>query len=102
VTAWPPDAPSARIVDLTHPLVGHAPTHPGQPASLLQTVATVADGGSPTEPCHHALLGAGVLITENLNGLDELSADRCWFSAAPLLTGGGDGGFRRAFAAVPP
>ena len=25
--------------------------------------------GSPTEPCHHALLGAGVLIIENLNGL---------------------------------
>jgi kynurenine formamidase len=34
-----------RIVDLTHPLVGHPPTYPEQPASLFQTVATVADGG---------------------------------------------------------
>jgi arylformamidase len=219
VTAWPLAAPGARIVDLTHPLVGHAPTYPGQPASLFQTVATVADGGflmseihsrshvgthadspahfiadgettftiglqrwmgdawvakvpdargpiepgmlelparpahalliatghsrfwgtdryygqaphltvaaaekiidagfglvgldfgspdatgSPTEPCHHALLGAGVLIIENLKGLDEVHTDWCWFCAAPLLTGGGDGGFCRAFAAVLP
>lgn len=58
--------------------------------------------GSPTEPCHHALLGADVLIIENLNGLDSLGTDWCWFCAAPLLTGGGDGGFCRAFAAVPP
>jgi kynurenine formamidase len=217
VTAWPPAAPGARIVDLTHPLTGQAPTYPGQPSSLFQTVATVADGGvlmseihsrshvgthadspahfiaggattftiglehwmgdawvarvpgargpiepsmltlpsqhahvllistghsqfwgteryygqapclsveaaeriveagfglvgldfgspdatgSPTEPCHHALLGAGVLIIENLNGLDRVAADRCWFCAAPLLIGGGDGGFCRAFAAV--
>ena len=56
--------------------------------------------GSPTEPCHHALLGAGVLIIENLNGLDGLDTDWCWFCAAPLLIGAGDGGFCRAFAAV--
>ena len=218
MTGWPPADPGTRIVDLTHPLVGRAPTYPGQPASLFQTVATVADGGflmseiharshvgthadspahfiadgattftigvdrwmgdawvarvpgacgpiepgmltlpprpahallistghsrhwgteryygqapylsvaaaeriieagfglvgldfgspdetgSPTEPCHHALLGADVLIIENLNGLDGVDAGRCWFCAAPLLTGGGDGGFCRAFAAVP-
>jgi kynurenine formamidase len=87
VTAWPPADPGVRIVDLTHPLVGHAPTYPGQPASLFQTVATVADGG--------------VLIIENLTGLEEVGVGRCWFCAAPLLTGGGDGGFCRAFAAVP-
>jgi kynurenine formamidase len=58
--------------------------------------------GSRTEPCHHALLGAGVLIIENLNGLDSVGGDWCWFCAAPLLIGGGDGGFCRAFAAVPP
>jgi kynurenine formamidase len=152
VTAWPTAAPRARIVDLTHPLVGQAPTYPGQPASLFQTVATVTDGGflmseihprshvgthadspahfiadgaaaewiieagfglvgldfgspdetgSPTERCHHTLLGADVLIIENLNGLEELDAGWCWFCAAPLLTGGGDGGFCRAFAGVP-
>jgi hypothetical protein len=53
VTAWPPAAPGARIVDLTH-----------------------------------------------LVGLDFGSPDKT-FCAAPLLTGGGDGGFCRAFAAVP-
>jgi kynurenine formamidase len=57
--------------------------------------------GSPTEPCHHVLLGAGVLIIENLNGLDTVAGDWCWFCAAPMLIGGGDGGFCRAFAAVP-
>ena len=31
--------------------------------------------GSPTEPCHHVLLGAGVLIIENLNGLDTVAGD---------------------------
>ena len=58
--------------------------------------------GSPTEPCHHLLLGAGVLIIENLNGLDSLATDWCWSCAAPLLIGAGDGGFCRAFAAVGP
>lgn len=58
--------------------------------------------GSPAEPCHHLLLGAGVLIIENLNGLDSLDTDWCWFCAAPLLIGAGDGGFCRAFAAVGP
>ena len=58
--------------------------------------------GSPTEPCHHVLLGAGVLIIENLNGLADVGSDWCWFCAAPLPIGGGDGGFCRAFAAVPP
>jgi arylformamidase len=57
---------------------------------------------SPTEPCHHLLLGAGVLIIENLKGLDSIETDWCWFSAAPLLIGAGDGGFCRAFAAVTP
>jgi arylformamidase len=56
--------------------------------------------GSATEPCHHVLLGAGVLIIENLTGLEGIGADQCWFCAAPLLVGGGDGGFCRAFAAV--
>ncbi len=218
MTAWPPADPGARIVDLTHPLVGHPPTYPGQSASLFAAATTVAENGfliseirsgshvgthadspahfladgettftigmerwmgrawitrvpgasgrieagmltlppepahvllistghsrlwgtgqyygqapyltvaaaerivaagfglvgldfgspdetgSPTEPCHHVLLGAGVLIIENLNGLDTVAGDWCWFCAAPLLIGGGDGGFCRAFAAVP-
>ena len=57
--------------------------------------------GSATEPCHHILLGAGTLIIENLSGLDRLDPGPCWFCAAPLLIGGGDGGFCRAFAAAP-
>jgi arylformamidase len=56
---------------------------------------------SPTEPCHHVLLRAGVLIIENLTGLADIEDDWCWFCAAPLLIGAGDGGFCRAFAAVP-
>lgn len=56
--------------------------------------------GSATEPCHHLLLGAGVLIIENLAGLHRIDADWCWFCAAPLAIGAGDGGFCRAFAAV--
>jgi kynurenine formamidase len=94
-----------RIVDLTHPLVGHPPTYPGQPASLFQTVATVADGGVLMSEIHsgslHRRRGHNVLVIENLNGLEDVDAGRCWFCAAPLLTGGGDGGFCRAFAAVP-
>ncbi|HEX9066609.1 MAG TPA: hypothetical protein VF843_15985, partial [Streptosporangiaceae bacterium] len=42
--------------------------------------------------------GAGVLIIENLSGLERLDPGLCWFCAAPLLIGGGDGGFCRAFA----
>ena len=57
---------------------------------------------SPTEPCHHVLLDAGVLIIENLSGLDRIDVDWCWFCGAPLLIGGGDGGFCRAFAVLPP
>ena len=59
------------------------------------------EAGSATEPCHHVLLAAGVLIIENLNGLDRIDPRPCWFCAAPLLIGAGDGGFCRAFAAVP-
>lgn len=57
--------------------------------------------GNAAEPCHHILLGAGILIIENLSGLDRLDSGPCWFCAAPLLIGGGDGGFCRAFAAAP-
>jgi kynurenine formamidase len=57
--------------------------------------------GSATEPCHHILLRAGTLIIENLSGLDRLDPGPCWFCAAPLLIGGGDGGFCRAFAVAP-
>ena len=46
MTAWQPAAPGTRIVDLTHPLVGHAPTYPGQPASLFQTVLPCVRGGA--------------------------------------------------------
>jgi kynurenine formamidase len=54
--------------------------------------------GAPGEPCHHILLEAGMLIIENLANLDQISGQYPWFCAAPLLVGGGDGGFCRAFA----
>ena len=81
VDRWMGDAWVARVPEATGPIEPGMLTLPPQPA--------------------HALLGAGVLIIENLNGLEAVGVGRCWFCAAPLLTGGGDGGFCRAFAAVP-
>jgi kynurenine formamidase len=54
--------------------------------------------GDTSEVCHHILLGADMLIVENLTNLDQLTCSTPWFFAVPLLLGGGDGGFCRAFA----
>ena len=92
VDRWMGDAWVARVPEASGPIEPGMLTFPPQPAHALLI---------STGPCHHALLGAGVLIIENLNGLEDVNAGRCWFCAAPLLTGGGHGGFCRAFAAVP-
>ncbi|MBN2205012.1 MAG: cyclase family protein [Thermoleophilia bacterium] len=52
-----------------------------------------------TEHAHEALLGADVLIVENLTGLDRLEAGRPYRCAfVPLRIEGGDGSPIRAFA----
>ena len=49
-------------------------------------------------PNHRALLGAGVLILENLRGLSQLPAGPFPFFALPLLWAGADGAPVRAIA----
>jgi kynurenine formamidase len=52
----------------------------------------------PAVPCHRVLLEAGVLMIENLANLEQIKGQYPWFCAAPIMLGGGDGGFCRAFA----
>ncbi len=81
-------------------------------ARLLASIAGLSgiglDCGSADEsgaagvaglPAHHALLGAGVLIVENLRGLGQLPAHGFTFLALPIL--GLDGSPVRAAAIVP-
>lgn len=49
----------------------------------------IDDTGDPRRPAHTRLLEAGVLIVENLRGLDALPGDGFRFSAAPLAIVGG-------------
>lgn len=50
-------------------------------------------------PAHEVLLGAGVLIAENLTGLEGLGDGEGWVvSLVPMKVGGGDGAPIRAFA----
>lgn len=49
---------------------------------------------------HHILLGAEIPLIENLKNLDKIDAERVFFSAAPILVKGSDGGFTRAYAIV--
>lgn len=55
-------------------------------------------GGAAGLPAHHALLGAGVLVAENLRGLEELPASGFTFLALPIL--GPDGSPVRAAAVL--
>lgn len=55
--------------------------------------------GAAGLPAHHALLGAGVLVVENLRGLGQLPASGFTFLALPIL--GLDGSPVRAAALVP-
>ena len=59
-----------------------------------------ADAGEPTDhPAHHALLGAGLVIVENLTNLGDLP-DRFELLAYPLPVVGGDGSPVRAVAVI--
>jgi kynurenine formamidase len=51
-------------------------------------------------PVHHVLLGAGVLIVENLANLQALPGGRFQFLALPLRLSDADGGPVRAVAMV--
>lgn len=52
---------------------------------------------NPTLPVHRTLLGADLLIIENLKGLHALP-ERCWFCALPLHFQNADGAPTRAIA----
>lgn len=60
----------------------------------------VDDTGDPKRPAHTRLLEAGVVIVENLRGLDRLPADGFRFTAAPLAIVGGASFPVRAYAEV--
>ena len=51
-------------------------------------------------PVHHAVLGAGMVIVENLKGLGELPAEPFTFLALPLPVEGADGSPVRAVALI--
>jgi arylformamidase len=69
-------------------------------ATLVGTDALNVDGTTrPTTFAHAALLGADVLIVENLTGLGALDAGRPYrCSFVPLNVAGGDGSPIRAYA----
>lgn len=58
----------------------------------------VDDTTDPARPAHTKLLGAGVLIVENLTSLSRLPAEGFFFSAVPLRIAGGASFPVRAFA----
>ncbi len=55
---------------------------------------------STTYPVHHILLGAGLLVVENLTRLDAIPAEECQFFALPLRIEGADGSPVRASAGI--
>lgn len=49
---------------------------------------------------HKILLGADIVIVENLNNLDKIPVDRFVFSAAPILIKNSEGSFARAYGII--
>lgn len=68
----------------------------------LGVVAIGMDALSPdavdSGDVHNVILGAGLVSIENLNNLDKITQNRFFFSAAPLLIDGAEGGLTRAYA----
>ncbi len=60
----------------------------------------VDDTADPARPAHTALLGAGILIVENLTGLSVLPREGFAFSAVPLLIERGASFPVRAYARI--
>jgi len=59
---------------------------------------SVDAAGSTNYPVHRALLGCGMVIVENLAGLDRLPEGPVWFTAFPLPLASADGSPVRAVA----
>ena len=53
-----------------------------------------------SDQVHKIVLGAGIVIIENLNNLDQINSERFHFSAAPILISNSEGGLARAYAVV--
>lgn len=85
-------------------MTGHPYLTPGAARALVAAgvtlVATDALNVDPSTgedfPVHPILLGADVLIVENLRGLKALGAGRAWFAFLPLPLRGVDGAPIRA------
>ncbi|KAI0628354.1 putative cyclase [Trametes polyzona] len=78
-----------RLVDLGVKLVG---------VDTLSPDETRVDGSMPDFDAHHIVLGAGVLIAENLTNLEAIRSGDWLVSLAPLKLKGCDGSPVRAFA----
>ena len=59
---------------------------------------TRVDGSFPDFAVHHAVLGAGAVIAENLTNLEAIQTGDWLVSLVPLKLGGLDGSPIRAFA----
>ncbi|MCL5941937.1 MAG: cyclase family protein [Actinobacteria bacterium] len=71
----------------------------GARVGLLGTDAPNVDASTGDDfPVHPIVLGADVLIVENLCGLERLGAGRAWFAFVPLRLVGVDGAPIRALA----
>ncbi len=68
-----------------------------QAAPSAIAVDFAIDRGQPW-PNHQLALGAGILLVENLIGLDRLKRTGFWLTALPLKVVGGDGAPARAVA----
>jgi len=67
--------------------------------SLVGIDATGVDDSTARDfPAHRLLLGAGVLLVENLRGLDRLGPGRAFFVFLPLLVAGAEAAPVRAVA----
>jgi kynurenine formamidase len=73
----------------------------GMRPALVGIDALVIDSTrDPTRPAHTLLLRAGILIVENLSGLDNLVGERFTFGAVPVKVAGAAAFPVRAFAMV--
>ena len=98
---------------LDHPLgTAIGPHGPGWPHGLLPSVCAeykretghdVLEDFPLWEPCHRAILGAGIPGIENVGGdLDKVTGMRCTFAAFPWRWRQGDGCIIRLVAMVDP